>query len=74
MNIQELHQLGLSQRQIAARLDLDRKTVRKYLQGPPHGYPTRAFRSSKVDPYRNYLRERWSSSRSGKIWRRCSVA
>ena len=59
MNIQELHQLGLSQCQIAERLDLDRKTVRKYLHGPPQGYPARAFRSSKVDPYRNYLRERW---------------
>lgn len=59
MNIQQLHQLGLSQCQIAERLDLDRKTVRKYLHGPPQGYPSRAFRSSKVDPYRNYLRERW---------------
>ena len=59
MNIQQLHQLGLSQCQIAERLDLDRKTVRKYLHGPPQGYPTRVFQSSKVDPYRNYLRERW---------------
>jgi transposase len=59
MNIQQLHQLGLSQCQIAERLDLDRKTVRKYLHGPPQGYPTRAFRSSKLDPYHNYLRERW---------------
>lgn len=40
MNIQQLHQLGLSQCQIAERLDLDRKTVRKYLQGPPQGYAT----------------------------------
>ena len=35
MNIQQLHQRGLSQCQIAERLDLDRKTVRKYLHGPP---------------------------------------
>ena len=59
MNIQEMHQIGMSQCQIAARLDLDRKTVRKYLHGPPSDYPTRSPRLNKVDPYRSYLRERW---------------
>src|SRR5262249_25786759 len=60
MNIQELHQLGLSQCQIAERLDLDRKTVRKYLHGPPQGYPTRAFRSSKLIPITTILPSRWN--------------
>ena len=59
MNIQEMHQIGMSQCQIAARLDLDRKTVRKYLHGPPSDYPTRSPRLSKVDAYRSYLREHW---------------
>jgi predicted transcriptional regulator len=59
VNIQEMRQIGMSQCQIAARLDLDRKTVRKYLHGPRSDYPTRSPRLSKVAPYRSYLRERW---------------
>lgn len=59
MQIQELHRRGVSQSQIARQLGLDRKTVRKYLDGPPQGYRPRPPRPAKLDPYRSYLRERW---------------
>jgi transposase len=59
MEIRELHQLGVSQSDIARRLGVDRKTVRKYLHAPPETYGPRAARPAKVEPYTSYLRERW---------------
>jgi transposase len=59
MEIRELHRLGVSQSEIARRLGVDRKTVRKYLQAPPEIYGPRATRPGKVEPYSRYLRERW---------------
>ena len=58
MEIQKLHHEGLSE--IARQLDLDRKTVRKYLRQPPGAYE-RKPRSCKVDPYQASLRERWEA-------------
>ncbi len=58
-----IHQLkdeGLNISQIARRLDLDRKTVRKYLsldRRDPDAVCV-ASRASKLDPYRDYLLER----------------
>lgn len=58
--ILDLHRQGLSVSAIAQQLDLDRKTVRKYiargLEAP--SYRARAPRPCKVDRYRRYLCER----------------
>ncbi len=58
MEIQKLHHDGLSVSEIARRLDMDRKTVRKYLKQAPTRYERQPKRW-KVDPWRSYLRERW---------------
>lgn len=58
MEIQKLHHEGLSVSEIARQLDVDRKTVRKYLKQAPREYE-RKPKSWKVDPHRAYLRERW---------------
>lgn len=58
--ILDLHRSGLSVSAIARRLDLDRKTVRKYiargLEAPSYG--PRAPRPQKLDPYVEFLRDR----------------
>ena len=58
MNVQQLHHDGVSISEIARRLNLDRKTVRKYLKQAPYAYERQA-KSWKIDPFRAYLRERW---------------
>lgn len=58
MEIQKLHHDGLSVSEIARQLDVDRKTVRKYLKRAPREYE-RKPKGWKVDPHRMYLRERW---------------
>jgi transposase len=58
MEIQQLHHDGVSVSEIARRLNMDRKTVRKYLGQVPRAYERKA-KSWKVDPFRAYLRERW---------------
>jgi transposase len=58
MEIQKLHHDGVSVSEIARQLDMDRKTVRKYLQHAPREYERRP-KVWQVDPYRAYLRERW---------------
>jgi hypothetical protein len=42
MEIQKLHADGLSVSEISRRLNLDRKTVRKYLRETPRAYETEA--------------------------------
>jgi transposase len=58
MEIQKLHHDGVSITEIARQLNMDRKTVRKYLRQAPREYE-RKPKSWKVDPFRAYLRERW---------------
>jgi len=58
MEIQKLHHDGVSVSEIARELNMDRKTVRKYLKQAPREYERKA-KSWQVDPYRPYLRERW---------------
>ena len=58
MEIQKLHHDGVSVSEIARRLNMDRKTVRKYLRQAPREY-VRPPKGWKVDPVRTYLRERW---------------
>jgi len=60
--VQELHANGMSLRKIGEELGLARNTVRKYFRQPPEPpLPTpRPLRSSQLDPYEDYLLERWS--------------
>jgi transposase len=58
MDIQKLHHDGVSVSEIARQLNMDRKTVRKYLRQAPRAYERKAKRW-KIDPFRSYLRERW---------------
>jgi transposase len=61
--ILDLHRQGLSVSAIAKRLDLDRKTVRKYIARglEPPTYGPRDPRPQKVDPYLAFLRDRLQS-------------
>jgi transposase len=58
--ILDLHRQGFSITAIARRLDLDRKTVRKYIARglEPPVYGPRAPRPQKIDPYVEFLRDR----------------
>jgi transposase len=58
MEIQQLHHEGVSVSEIARRLSMDRKTVRKYLRQAPRAY-SRKPKRWRIDPFRAYLRERW---------------
>jgi Transposase len=60
--VQELHIAGMSLRKIGEELGLARNTVRKYVhQAPEPPLPTpRPLRASQLDPYEDYLLERWS--------------
>jgi transposase len=55
-----LHAQGLSGREIARRLDLARRTVKRFLEaeGVPE-YSKRAPCGSILDPYKAYLHDRW---------------
>ena len=55
MNICDLKQQGWSVSAIAEQLNLDRKTVRKYLLEPPKGYKRENPAPCKIDPYRPFL-------------------
>jgi transposase len=61
--ILDLHRQGLSVSAIARQLDLDRKTVRKYIARglEPPVYGPRAPRPTKIDPYIPFLRDRISA-------------
>jgi transposase len=70
MNVKDLKQQGLSVSAIAEQLDLDRKTVRKYLVAPPQPYQRREPMPAKIEPYRAFLRERWEQGvhNASKLW------
>lgn len=55
--IHRLKDLGFSNRQIAKQLQLDRGSVSKYLQNADAPSVKRAKRSSKLDPYREFIKE-----------------
>jgi transposase len=57
--ITRLHRDGVSTSEIGRILELDRKTVRKYLADPrPRRYERRAKRGSKLEPFVEYIRGR----------------
>ncbi len=60
MEIRILHRQGKSIRSIATDLSISRETVRKYLRSPglEPGYGPRAARPSKLDPFKDYVRQR----------------
>ena len=55
--IHRLKQTGLSIRQIAVFLNMDRGTVSKYLQNPDNPCRPKPERSSKLDPFREIVKE-----------------
>jgi len=60
--IQQLHQRGWSLRAIAQHLNVERKTVRKYLHAAYCPHPQRRpSRPSLLGPYKPYLLERWNA-------------
>jgi transposase len=60
--VRQLHASGMSLRKIGEELGLARNTVRKYFRQPPEPpLPTpRPLRASQLDPYEDYLLQRWS--------------
>ncbi len=60
--VQQLHASGISLRKIGEELGLARNTVRKYFRQPPEPpLPTPLpLRASQLDPYEDYLLQRWS--------------
>jgi transposase len=62
LNIRELASQGIGMSEVARRLGIDRKTVRKYLKteaGPPVSVP-RPGRPTLLDDHRDYLRMRFT--------------
>jgi transposase len=58
--VKQLHAQGVSQRAIAALVGLHRETVHRYLQAAELPAIVRPHRRSKLDPYKDYLHQRWS--------------
>ena len=58
-DIVRMRQEGLAISEISRLLDIDRKTVRKYLDDArPHTYPRRAPRPSPLEPFVDYVKTR----------------
>lgn len=55
--IHRLKNMGFSIRQIAATLNLDRGTVGKYWENPESTYTPKQVRPSKLDPFREMIKE-----------------
>jgi DNA-binding NarL/FixJ family response regulator len=70
--VRQLHQQGLSIRNIARRLKLSRITVRKYIEAETCSmYPEGVTRGSKLVFYVDYIQQRWESGchNASQIWR-----
>src|SRR5438876_609125 len=62
--VREMHQQGISGHGIAAELGLARGTVRKYLQSEgPVCIAPRTRKTSILDPFYEYLCQRWNEER-----------
>ena len=53
--IYRLKDTGLSNREIAGQLQMDRETVAKYLKNPNAALTRRKKKTSKLDPYRDLV-------------------
>ncbi len=68
----QLHQQGVSIRGIARRLKMSRVTIRKYIEAETCPmYPEGVKRGSKLDPYMDYIQQRWEAGchNATQIWR-----
>lgn len=64
--VKVLQEKGLSQREIARRLQIHRRTVKKYFQHATFpGRIGKPEKESKVLPFGDYLRKRWSEDNHG---------
>jgi hypothetical protein len=59
-----LYEQGCCQTEIAAQLHLSRKRVREYMKGPPEP-PVYKQRSTKLAPYKTYLKQRFAEDGRG---------
>lgn len=58
----KLHEHGFHQTEIARRLSMSPKTIRKYIRADECPmYPEGRTRRSKLDPYKEYITQRWQS-------------
>ncbi len=70
--VKELYERGLSKSEISRRLKLDWRTVDKYIKADECPiYSGSSSRLSKLDPYMDYMRQRWESGchNATQIWR-----
>lgn len=68
----ELNQRGLYISEISRRLGLNRRTVSKYIKADECPvYLVRQKRRSKLDPYMDYMTQRWEAGchNASQIWR-----
>lgn len=64
VEIQVMHRQGMSMRAISRQLGISRNTVKKYLESTAVPvYRERSPRQTKLDPYKDYLRERVGAAR-----------
>lgn len=58
----KLHEHGFTQTEIAHRLSMSPKTIRKYIRADECPmYPKGRTRRSKLDPYKEYISQRWQA-------------
>lgn len=63
LEIKILHRQGVSIREIARQLGISRNTVREYIRtGKEPGYSPRPPKASKLDPHKDYIRERLAAA------------
>jgi transposase len=68
MEVQILHQQGMSIKQICRQTGYSRNTVRKYLRSPGQpSYGPRPPRPGKLDPFKAYLAERVAAALPHRI-------
>jgi transposase len=58
--VMKLHEQGVSQVAIAEMVGINRETVRRYLTAPAFPEIVRSKCGSKLDPYKDYLHQRWA--------------
>ena len=59
--VKELHEQGLYTSEISQRLNMDRKTINRYIKADECPMYSKRARSSKLDPYKEYITQRWQS-------------